>query len=305
MAIFTFQPQRYYNNIGSYEPALVISDGDTVITSTIDARGWDHTGESAAPRGNPMTGPFYVEGAQPGDVLEVKLESMTPNRSWGWTSNVLAPNAVDPMTAVTLPTSEIVRWQVDVVKGITRLEEPTPGLEYLNLPTRPFLGCFGVAPSHGQAISTATSGKYGGNMDYKGLVADVSVYFPVFAEGALFYLGDGHAAQGCGEIVGTGIEISLDVRFSLRVHKGKTINWPRGKSDTHLFCIGNARPLDQALQHATTEMLSLLVEDYGLTVNEASLLLGQVVEYEVANVFNPAYSVVCKISKVYLPSPKS
>jgi acetamidase/formamidase len=142
-------------------------------------------------------------------------------------------------------------------------------------------------------------------MDYKGLVADVSVYFPVFAEGALFYLGDGHAAQGCGEIVGTGIEISLDVRFSLRVHKGKTINWPRGKSDTHLFCIGNARPLDQALQHATTEMLSLLVEDYGFTINEASLLLGQVVEYEVANVFNPAYSVVCKISKVYLPSPKS
>ncbi|QDS34350.1 acetamidase/formamidase family protein [Brevibacillus brevis] len=305
MAIHTFQPKLYYNNIGSYEPALVINDGDTVITSTIDARGWNHMGESVAPRGNPMTGPFYVEGAQPGDVLEVKLESMTPNRGWGWTCNVLAPNVVDPLTATTLPNLEIVRWQVDAVQGIARLEKPTPGLEYLNLPIRPFLGCFGVAPSQGQAISTATSGNYGGNMDYKALVAGVSVYFPVFAEGALLHLGDGHATQGCGEIVGTGIEISLDVRFSVRVHKGKTIKWPRVESDTHLSCIGNVRPLEQALQHATTEMLSLLVEDYGLSVNEASLLLGQVVEYEVANVFNPAYSVACKIPKAYLPVRKS
>ena len=141
-------------------------------------------------------------------------------------------------------------------------------------------------------------------MDYRGLTAGVSVYFPVFAEGALFHLGDGHALQGDGEIVGTGIEISLDVRFSVRLRKGETIGWPRGESDTHWFCIGNARPLDQALQHATTEMLSLLRGNYGLSDTEASLLLGQAVEYEVANVFNPAYSVVCKIPKAVLAQLK-
>jgi amidase len=300
MAVHHFQPEHYYNTIGTHQPVLKIADGDTVVTTTVDAGGWDHRGESAAGRGNPMTGPFYVEGAQPGDTLAIQLESMTPNRDWGWTSSVLAPNVVDPKVAVALPPSEIVRWTVDAQQGLVFLEKPTPGLANLKLKVSPFLGCFGVAPSRGQAISTATSGEYGGNMDYKGLVAGVTVYFPVYADGALFHLGDGHAVQGCGEIVGTGVEISLDVRFTVRVLKGKTIGWPRGESATHLFCIGNARPLDQALQHATTEILTLLKEDYGLTASEASLLLGQAVEYEVANVFNPAYSVVCKIPKAVL-----
>jgi amidase len=300
MAVHHFQPERYHNTIGEHQPVLTIADGDTIVTTTVDAGGWDHRGESAAGRGNPMTGPFYVEGAQPGDTLAIQLESMTPNREWGWTSSVLAPNVVDPKTAAALPPSEIVRWSVDAQQGLVFLEKPTSGLANLKLKASPFLGCFGVAPTRGQAISTATSGEYGGNMDYKGLVSGVTVYFPVFAEGALFHLGDGHAVQGCGEIVGTGVEISLDVRFTVRVLKGKTIGWPRGESETHLFCIGNARPLDQALQHATTEMLSLLMEDYSLTASEASLLMGQAVEYEVANVFNPAYSVVCKIPKAVL-----
>jgi amidase len=300
MTVHYFQPELYYNTIGEHQPVLKIADGDTVVTSTVDARGWDHRGESVAGRGNPMTGPFYVEGAQPGDTLAIQLESMTTNRDWGWTSNVLAPNVVDPMAVAALPPSDIARWTVDAEQGLVFLEKPTSGLAKLKLKVNPFLGCFGVAPSKGQAISTATSGEHGGNMDYKGLVSGVTVYFPVFSEGALFHLGDGHAVQGDGEIVGTGVEISLDVRFTVLVLKGKTIGWPRGESETHLFCIGNARPLDQALQHATTEMLSLLKEDYGLTDSEASLLLGQAVEYEVANVFNPAYSVVCKVPKAVL-----
>jgi amidase len=300
MTVHHFQPEHYYNTIGEHQPVLKIADGDTVVTTTVDARGWDHRGESVAGRGNPMTGPFFVEGAQPGDTLAIQLELMAPNREWGWTSNVLAPNVVDPEAVAALPPSEIARWTVDAQQGLVFLENPTSGLAKLKLKVSPFLGCFGVAPPRGQAVSTATSGKYGGNMDYKGLISGVTVFFPVFAEGALFHLGDGHAVQGCGEIVGTGVEISLDVRFTVRVLKGKTIGWPRGESATHLFCIGNARPLDQALQHATTEMLTLLKEDYGLTASEASLLLGQAVEYEVANVFNPAYSVVCKIPKAVL-----
>ncbi|SEC41240.1 acetamidase/formamidase family protein [Paenibacillus sp. GP183] len=300
MASHHFQPEHYHNTMGEHQPVLKIADGDTVVTTTVDARGWDHRGESVATRGNPMTGPFYVEGAQPGDTLAIQLESIKPNRDWGWTRNILAPNVVDPQVAVDLPPYELTRWSVNAQQDSIILEKPTPGLAKLKLQVRPFLGSFGVAPPKGQIISTGTSGEYGGNMDYKGLVSGVTVYFPVFSEGALFHLGDGHAAQGDGEIVGTGVEISLDVRFTARVLKGKTIGWPRGESKTHLFCIGNARPLDQALQHATTEMLTLLKEDYGLSATEASLLMGQAVEYEVANTFNPAYSVVCKISKTVL-----
>lgn len=300
--IHSFNPQLYFHTMGKHSPVLMVHDGDTVITTTVDARGWDQNGESAAARGNPMTGPFYVEGAMPGDTLEVRFESITPNRDWAWTTNVLAPAVIDPSVAATLPASNIVHWTVDVAEGVAYLKEPTPGLAKLKLPLRPFLGCFGVAPAKGQFISTATSGEYGGNMDYKGLVAGTTVYFPVSEEGALFYLGDGHALQGDGEIIGTGLEISMDVQFTVSVQKGKTISWPRGETDTHWFCIGNARPLDQALQHATTEMFRLLQEDCGLTSSEASLLMGQAVEYEIANMFNPAYSVVCKLPKVILSS---
>ena len=164
------------------------------------------------------------------------------------------------------------------------------------------LGCFGVAPADGEAISTATSGKHGGNMDYRGFVSGVTVYFPVFVPGALVHVGDGHATQGDGEIVGNGIEISMEVEFTVRTIKGKCIGWPRGENAEYIFTVGNARPLDQAVQHATTEMLRWLKEDYGLDTTSASLLLGQCVEYDLGNVFDPAYTMVCKLNKRWLPS---
>src|SRR5262245_32736415 len=128
MKVHHFQPKLYHNTMGQHEPVLRICDGDTVVTTTVDARGWDQKGESAALRGNPMTGPFYVEDAMPGDTLAVYLDSITPNRVWGWTSNILAPNVVDPEAAAKLPPSEIVRWTVDVPEGVAFLEKPTPGL---------------------------------------------------------------------------------------------------------------------------------------------------------------------------------
>src|SRR5205085_8910583 len=130
--------------------------------------------------------------------------------------------------------------------------------------------------------------------------AGVEVQFPVFTEGALFHLGDVHACQSDGEIVGTGIETTAEVEFSVRVIKGKRIGWPRCITADEIFTIGNSRPLDQALQHATTEMLSWLMEDYRLNEVAASHIMGQAVRYDVANVFNPAYSVVCRIGKRWL-----
>ncbi|MBV9643750.1 MAG: acetamidase/formamidase family protein, partial [Verrucomicrobia bacterium] len=122
----------------------------------------------------------------------------------------------------------------------------------------------------------------------------------IFVSGGLLHVGDGHATQGDGEIVGNGIEISMEVQFTVRLIKGKLIGWPRGENAEYIFSVGNARPLDQAVQHATTEMLRWLKEDYGLDVISASLLLGQCVKYDIGNVFDPAYTMVCKVPKALL-----
>jgi amidase len=306
MARHTFTPTRYHTAIGSHEPVLRIASGDSVVTATVDARGRDAAEQPAAPRGNPQTGPFFIEGAEPGDVLAVRFDRITPSRPRGWTRTVLAANVVDPEYVPELPKEgDLASWLVDMERGTATLESPDTALGRYTLRLDPMLGCFGVAPPGGQAISTATSSTHGGNMDYRGFRQGATVYFPVFAPGALFHLGDGHAVQGDGEIVGTGIEISMDVEFTAWVHrKGKPIQWPRAEDGEYLMAVGNARPLDQALQHATTELLRWLIEDYGLDARGASLLLGQAVRYDIGNVFDPAYTVVCKLAKRDLPGER-
>jgi amidase len=303
VATHNFQPSAYYTTIGSHEPALHINVGDRVITTTVDASGRDATGTQITPGGNPMTGPFYVEGAEPGDTLILRLDRITPSRATGWTSQMLAANVVDPTFV-----SELFRrpkdtgwepaiWDIDLSAGTATLSKPETKLGRLALPLAPMLGCFGVAPANGQAISTATSAEHGGNMDYRGFVSGVTVYFPVLMPGALLFVGDGHAIQGDGEIVGTGIEISMEVEFRVDLIKDKRIHWPRGENADYIFTVGNARPLDQCVQHATTEMIRWLQTDYALDPLSVSLLLGQAVEYDLGNIFDPAYTMVCKVRK--------
>lgn len=318
----TFAPTRYHTTLGPHEPVMRLSDGDTLITTTVDARGNDAQMVRRCFDGsNPQTGPFYIEGAAPGDTLAVRIEHLWPNRDLGWNSTVLRPNVVDPGYVPQLPPRDIANgrgvnpgyeppmaigalaeWAIDRATGIATLRGPETNLGALCLPIAPMLGCFGVSPKGGQAISTSTASEHGGNMDYRGFGVGATAYFPVFVEGALFFLGDGHALQADGEILGSGIEISMDARVTIRVLKGKTINWPRGEDDEYLFALGNARPLEQALQHATTEMLCWLMSDYGLDARAANILLGQTVRYEVGNVIDPAFTVVAKIAKRYLPA---
>jgi amidase len=297
-----FEPTHFHVTIGSHEPVLRIRSGDVIRTWTVDSSGYDRNGEDITEGGNPMTGPFYVEGAEPGDTLRVHLDGIRPNRARGVSGTLVAPHTVDPQFVLQLGEGEREDWwELDLERGTARLESPPPGLEALgNVPIEPMLGCFGVAPPRGQAISTATSGEHGGNMDYRGFREGVVVDFPVFAEGGLFHLGDGHAIQGDGEIVGTGIEVSMDVEFGLELLKGKTIGWPRADDGTFVLAVGNARPLDQAVQHATTELLRLLEQDYGLDYRAGSALLGQFMRYEIGNVFDPAYTVVAKVEKALL-----
>ena len=301
MTIHRFKPSTFHNSIGPHAPVLEIGDGDSVVTETLDAHGFDAVGARPGRGPNPMTGPFMVSGAKLGDGLRVRIDRISLTRSTGWTWRGLAPGVVDPAVQMPLPTREKLDWLIDANSGSARPKPALKGLENWSVALAPMIGCFGVAPADGQVISTATSGPYGGNMDYRGFGAGVEVVFPVAAEGALFFLGDVHAAQGAGEIAGTGIETAAEIQFTVHVEKGRAPGWPRGETAQTIFTVGNARPLDQALQHATTEMMTWLMTHYGLSDIAASQIMGQTVDYEIANVFNPAYSVVCRIGRASIP----
>lgn len=297
MATHQLEPEGVFNAMGERAPVLRVQPGDTVVLHTLDALGFDRDGVQRGEKPNPQTGPVWVEGAEPGDALEVTIVSLTPSRPTGWTYGPLAVNVLEPERVRTLPRRERYEWAIDAAAGTVRLVDPPASLADLTLPLEPMIGCFGVAPGNGEAVYTATSARHGGNMDWRGFRPGATVWFPVAVPGALFSAGDGHARQGDGEIGGTGVETSMTMEFRLGLRKGWTIGWPRGitADRQELFTIGNARPLDQALQHATTEMLTWLESDYGYDTVAASHLLSQAVRYDIGNVFNPAYTVVCRM----------
>ena len=165
MATHRFRPTRYFNVIGTAEPCLRVANGDTLITDTIDASGFDAREIAVGSRPNPMTGPFYVEGAEPGDTLAVHIDRLTPNRTTGWTSSPLAVTVLDPAAMADRPAQQRVVWDINGNAGTVRLQEPTKGLEDFSPPLQPMIGCFGIAPAGGQALSTATSAQNGGNME--------------------------------------------------------------------------------------------------------------------------------------------
>nr|WP_047573175.1 acetamidase/formamidase family protein [Methylobacterium sp. ZNC0032] len=300
MARHHFVPTQYSNVLATLPPVLEIAAGDSVVTTTLDAAGFGGDGTQHAPRGNPMTGPFFVTGAEPGDALLVTIERMTPNRKTGWTYSPLAPGVLDPSVLADLPKRERHEWAIDAQAGTVKLLEPSARIKDWSFPLAPMMGCFGVAPERGQAISTATSGANGGNMDYRLFGPGATIAFPVFVDGALFFLGDGHACQGDGEIAGTGVETSFEVEFSVKLVKKQGLRWPRCETETDLLVIASGRPLDQPLQFATTELLRWVSEDLGVDPVEASHLLGQAVRYDIANVFNPAYCVAARLEKTEL-----
>jgi acetamidase/formamidase len=301
-----FIPTQFYNTVsGTHPPALRIRPGDRVVTKTIDAAGTDWDGKPVANGPNPQTGPFYVEGAEPGDTLVVTIDRIEPNRASAYSGSLLAPYTVDPadLASRTDRDARRVTWTIDKTRGVARLDA-TDVHAALELPLRPMLGCVGVAPARKEAISTATPGTWGGNMDYAGLVAGVRIMLPVSEPGALLFIGDGHARQGEGEVAGTGLETSMDVEFTVNLLKKKTIGWPRIETDTHIIVLGSARPLLESLQHATSEMLRWLRADYGFSERGASTFMGQAMEYEIANVVDPSFTVVAKVRKALLPRTK-
>lgn len=299
-----FIPKQFYNTFsGAHPPVLRVKPGDRVVTRTIDAGGTDWEGKAVAAGPNPQTGPFYVEGAEPGDTLVVRIERLDVNRSTAFSASLLAPYTVDPASLVARVDREPrrVTWSINKARGTARLDAPDIVPAGLELPLRPMLGCIGVAPARKETIATSTPGSFGGNMDYAGLTAGVTVMLPVYERGALLFIGDGHARQGEGEVAGTGLETSLDVDFAVDVVKNKAIGWPRIETDTHIMVLGSARPLLEALQHATSDMQRWLVSEHGLSERGAATFMGQALEYEIANVVDPGFTVVAKIRKALIP----
>ena len=230
------------------------------------------------------------------------IERIETNRPTGYSASLPAPCAVDPASIAARAEREPrrVNWIIDKARGTARLDaaDITPAIE---LP-RAMLGCLGTAPARKEAVATSTPGPFGGNMDYAGLNAGVKVTLPVNEPGALLFLGDGHARQGEGEVVGTGVETSMDVEFTVDLVKKKTIGWPRLENDTYIMVLGSERPLLQAFQHATTDMHRWLVTDYSFTRSVARVPAdGPAIGDEIANVVDPHFTVVAKLRKSLLP----
>jgi amidase len=219
-----FDPKEFYNTFsGAHPPALHLKPGDHVITYTIDAGGVDAAGVQRARGPNPEIGPFYIDGAEPGDTLVVHLLRLETNRATGYSASLLAPYTADPAFLRNEASREAKRanWLIDKQKGIAYLDPAESKGHRFELPLRPMLGCIATAPPNTSAIPPIYREKVGGNMDYHGLGAGATAMLPVFEPGALLFLGVCHARQGVGEVLGSAIETSLDMEFSVDVMKGR------------------------------------------------------------------------------------
>ena len=300
-----FAPTVFYRQFSpSNKPVLVVSPGDTIHTTTVDAGGTDEKGVPRVMGGNPQTGPFYVESAQPGDTLVVHLTRLHLNRDWAMSDDFVVGRALDSDLAVKMKDGgKQVRWHLDFAHGVARPEKSGEHLNQYSVPLKPMLGCVAVAPGLSNASpGTGDSGRWGGNMDFNEIIEGATVYLPVNVSGALLYVGDGHAAQGDGELTGNALETSMEVEFTVDVIPRKRIPGPRVDSATHIMAMGLAGSLDDALREATSNMADWLADDYKLTPSEVAQVLGSAAEYKVSEVADRNVGMVLKLSKDRLQS---
>jgi amidase len=285
--------REYYHTFAHNNPVLErIKPGEVIFTRTLDSDGQDETSEHRSQPSNPLTGPFYVEGAEKGDAIAVHFRKVRLNRNWGWSVWRLALISLTPESIETLYSDKykpdlvrkgserLVRWDIDVARGTLRLREPVSKRTPLEFPVHPMLGCVGVAAPGEFAPTSEPAGSYGGNLDYNEVGEGATVILPVFHPGALLFVGDGHALMADGEPTGTGVE-----------------------TPDYLISVG-AQPefessLDRALQLATTDMVEWLANDYQMEPWAAHMLVGFVGKYDVVTVQG---TMALRIPKRYLPA---
>lgn len=295
-----FEPTEFHRVFSdAIPPVLHIFPGDTVRTWTVDAGGVDSKGVQRSQGGNPETGPFYVEGAFPGDTLAIKLTRVHLNRDSAESGDRIVPTALGAgyIERTKYKDKFDSSWLLDREQGVARLKNPTEHLKNYTVKLQPMIGCLAVAPPAHQAFRTGYLGAYGGNMDYNQIREGTTVYLPVFVPGALVFIGDGHAAQGDGELNGDALETSMDVEFTVTLLKGQPSPGPRAENDDYLMSLGIANSLPEALQSATTELLNWLQRDYKLDPNEAAVVVGTSMHYNIAEVVDPLVHVVAKVPK--------
>jgi acetamidase/formamidase len=283
----------------SAKPVLRIFPGDTVRTRTLDSRGQDKDLKPLAPRGNPLTGPFYVEGAMPGDTLVVHLDRVRTNRDTAYQTNQIANTALEAGYLRELAKHEIgfTEWKIDAGAGIATVIDPTDKLKPYTVKLSPMLGCVGVAPPRGEVMQAGHLGVFGGNMDSPQVKEGATLYIPVFEPGALLFVGDGHAQQGDGELPGQGLETSLDVQFRVDLIRDQSLGQTRLENADYVMVMGVGATLDAGMRSATTGMSRWLADAHKLTPQEIAAVLGTAMQFEIAEVVDTEYNVVAKVSK--------
>src|SRR5918912_3550582 len=253
---------------------------------------------------NPQTGPFHVEGAEPGDTLALHFVAMEPARDWGASATIpffggLTSTALTATLQEALPDTTWI-YELDRAANTVTFAARHTDLE-IALPVEPMLGTVGVAPMGGEVRSSLVPERFGGNMDTPQMRPGATCFLGVNVEGALFSVGDGHYRQGEGEDCGTAVEGAMTTTLIVELIKGGAPLWPRLEDDTHWMTVGSSRPLEDAWRIGAVEMVRWLGELYGLSPMDAYQLLSQVSESPIANVCDANYSAVVKVPKSLLP----
>jgi acetamidase/formamidase len=312
--VVEYRPQReqYVWTFGGVAPSHRITPGTVLKLWTEDAfsgritRTTDRATEVLdITEVNPQTGPFHVEGAEPGDTLALHIVELTPARDWG--ASTLIPffgalTGTDRTALLNEPLPE-QSWiyQLDRARGIVLFEAQRSELR-LELPVAPMLGTVGVAPAGREVRSSLVPDKFGGNMDTTEMRAGTTCFLGVNVEGALFSVGDGHYRQGEGESCGTAVEGAMDVTLIVELVKGGAPEWPRLEHDEDYAVVGSSRPLEDAWRASQVGMIAWLGDLYGLDRLDAYELLTQISRSPLANVCDTNYSAVTKVEKSLLPS---
>lgn len=263
-------------------PADEVQPNLTAIYEQVTDRG---------PGGHILTGPIHVEGAEPGDVLEVRILDVGYSIPYGYNGcSGFVRDLCDEDRRSRLIRIDTLNHRAEIAPGVT-------------VTTRPFFGSMGVAPPPDSGrVSSVPPGRHAGNMDLKDLVAGTTLYIPVWVDGALFEVGDGHAAQGDGEVNQTGLETSLEGRLQLVVHKDRTLDWPRAETDTHHITMGFDPDLEAATEIAIREAVELIMEHTQLTRGEAYSVVSMAVDLRITELVDQNVGVHAMIAKELLGS---
>ena len=305
-----FTPTVFYRQYSPLnKPVLTVNPGDTIHTSTVDAGGTDEHSEQVVAGGNPQTGPFYINGAAPGDTLVVHILHLKLNRDWAESDDNFDPRALTSDLAVKLKDNHNnIKWHLDLANGTAAPAIPGEHMKAFSIPVSPMLGCVATATGPGGAAPrTQDSGSFGGNMDFNGVTDGATLYLPVNVPGALLYFGDGHALQGDGELNGNALETSLNVELSVDVIHGKRMS-NRIETPAEIIAMGLDGSIDDAFRDATSNMASWLMDQYKLTPSEVSQFLGVAADYHVSEAADRNAGVVLKIARSKLstlPPPQA